>query len=180
MTPSTVDTADEATARGVRVSASLERSLTEVARAVIRLSVPKESLGGDQHLDRAGYWLLLRVSEQEPMRLSELAEVANLDLSTVSRQVRDLAGAGLLDKVRDPQDGRATLLSLTTRGASVLEAVSEARRDVLAEAVSDWTEDEQDELARRLVRLCVGLPSCRAARDGADGGATAPEGNARR
>ncbi len=152
----------------VHASAALERALTQVARAVIRLSVPREGLGGDPRLDRAGYWLLVRVSEQEPVRLSELAEAADLDLSTVSRQMRDLVDAGLVDKVRDPHDGRASLLSLTPRGAEALAAVSAARRLVIADAVAGWTEEEKEDLASRLMRLGAGLPSCRPGREAAE------------
>ncbi|HXW39298.1 MAG TPA: MarR family transcriptional regulator, partial [Acidimicrobiales bacterium] len=135
-----------------------------------------EGFEEDPRLDRAGYWLLVRVSEQEPVRVSELAEAADLDLSTVSRQVRDLVEARLVDKVRDPEDGRAALLSLTTHGARVLGAVTEARRLVLADAVADWGEQEQEALAQWLVRLRGGLTSGRPVRDlpdehaGANGG----------
>jgi DNA-binding MarR family transcriptional regulator len=149
------------------VPASLERSLTQVARAILRLSVPSEG-AGEPPLDRAGYWLLVRVSEQAPVRMSDLAEMVDLDLSTVSRQIRDLVDRGLVDKVRDPQDGRASLLSLTSHGAAVLDAVSEARRRVLAEALMDWTEEEQLELARLLARLGTGLPTAHRLRDTAE------------
>ncbi len=152
-----------------RSPVTLERALTQVARAIFRLSLPHDALGVDPGVDRAGYWLLVRVSEQEPVRLSELAEAADLDLSTVSRQVRDLVEAGLVDKVRDPQDGRASLLSLTARGSEVLEVVSEARRQVIEQAVEGWTEQEKSGLAELLVRLGVGLPSCRPGRDGTEG-----------
>jgi DNA-binding MarR family transcriptional regulator len=156
------------TAESGSASASLERALTEVARAIIRLSMPTDGLGTEPRLDRAGYWLLVRVSEQAPVRISELADAADLDLSTVSRQVRDLVDAGLVDKVRDPLDGRASLLSLTPHGAQVLESVSEARRVVIAEAVSGWTEVEQEELAERLRRFGAGLPSGRQSREAGD------------
>lgn len=104
-------------------------------------------------------------SELAPVRVSELAESVDLDLSTVSRQVRDLVAGGLVDKAPDPDDGRASLLSLTAYGAAVLEAVSEGRREVLAEAIADWTDEERDELARSLLRLNAGLSSPRANRE---------------
>ncbi|MBV8463527.1 MAG: winged helix-turn-helix transcriptional regulator [Acidimicrobiales bacterium] len=164
----TTPTNPSSTGTGSSASASLERALTQLARAILRMSVPSEGLGGDPRLDRAGYWLLVRVSEHEPVRLSELAEVVGLDLSTVSRQVRDLVEAGLVDKVRDPLDGRASLLSLTAHGAEVLETVSAARRQVIADAVAGWTDEEKEELAERLVRLGEGLPNCRPSREAAE------------
>ena len=72
------------------VSAELERSLTQVARLILRLEVPQTALAKGESIDRAGYWLLVRLSSQSPIRLSELADTVSLDLSTVSRQMRDL------------------------------------------------------------------------------------------
>jgi DNA-binding MarR family transcriptional regulator len=145
-----------------RVSAGLERSLTRVGRAILRLDVPDDALPDGVSINRTGHWLLVRVSESAPVRLSEIADSVDLDLSTISRQVRDLVAAGLLGKVPDPADGRAALLSLTERGEAVLESVSEARRRVLAEAISDWTDEERNALASGLLRLGVGLQKARA------------------
>jgi DNA-binding MarR family transcriptional regulator len=139
------------------VSAELERSLTQVARTILRLEVPGAALPEGASLDRAGYWLLVRISGQAPIRLSELADSVDLDLSTVSRQMANLVTSGLVVKVPDPEDGRASLLSLSDRGWTVLEAVSEARRQVLAETVADWTEAERNALADGLIRLEAGL-----------------------
>ena len=72
------------------VSAELERSLTEVARAILRLEVPQSALADGESVDKAGYWLLVRISREAPLRLSVLAGSVELDLSTVSRQIRDL------------------------------------------------------------------------------------------
>jgi DNA-binding MarR family transcriptional regulator len=149
-----------------RVSAALERSLTQVARAMLRLGVPQSALGEGDSIDRAGYWLLVRVSEQAPVRLSDLADSVELDLSTVSRQTRDLVASGLMLKVPDPHDGRASLLSLSDRGSAVLAAVSEARRQVLAEAIAGWSEEERNALASGLLRLGAGLHQTRDGREG--------------
>ena len=65
---------------GRRVSAELERSLTQVARAILRLDVPMSELTEGRSVDRAGYWLLVRLSSQAPVRLSELADTVELDL----------------------------------------------------------------------------------------------------
>ena len=146
---------------GCRVSAELERSLTQVARAILRLEVPPSELTQGRSLDRAGYWLLVRLSTQAPVRLSELADTVELDLSTVSRQMRDLVAIGLVVKVPDPDDGRASLLSLSDRGWAVLATASEARRQALAEAIDDWTEEERAALTRGLARLETGLHRAR-------------------
>lgn len=154
MTPTTTARPER---RPGAVSAELERSLTQVARTILRLEVPQDALPDGASLDRAGYWLLFRISTQAPMRLSELAGSVALDVSTVSRQMAHLVASGLVVKVPDPEDGRACLLSLSELGRTVLESVSEARRQVLAEAVAGWTEVERQALADGLLRLTAGL-----------------------
>ncbi len=164
MAPTLTDTTNEpdrpsATPAGplCSVSAELERSLTQVARAILRLGVPQSVLGEGESIDKAGYWLLVRVAGEAPLRLSELAGSVELDLSTVSRQIRDLVSNGLVIKEPDPDDGRASLLSLSPRGLAVLDAVSEARRQVLAEAIVGWSEEERASLTGSLLRLEAGL-----------------------
>ena len=139
------------------VPANLERALLQVARSIFRLRVPEYALAEGEVVDRAAYWLMILVSEHAPIRLSELADAVELDLSTVSRQMSDLVSKGLVTKVPDPHDGRASLLSLSDRGAEVLESVSEARRQVLAEVTGDWSDAERTALAVGLVRLAAGL-----------------------
>jgi DNA-binding MarR family transcriptional regulator len=158
-TPTTDSTPRPAPA--VRVSAGLERSLTQVARAILRLEVPRDALPDGTTVSRTGYWLLVRVSEEAPVRLSDIAGSVELDLSTISRQIRDLVAAGLIARTPDPADGRAALLSLTELGASVLEAVSESRRRELALAIADWSDEERNALATGLLRLGADLHDAR-------------------
>lgn len=162
MTPSTTHTSERANASPpAPVSAVLERSLTHVGRTILRLDVPRHALPDGVSIGRTGYWLLVMVSEQAPLRLSDLAEQGELDLSTISRQIRDLVAAGLIARTPDPADGRAALLSLTDQGVAVLEAVSESRRQVLATAIAEWTDEERDALADGLLRLGTGLQHLR-------------------
>jgi len=153
-----IATSDRSTgAMPTRVSAGLERSLTQVARTILRLDVPADALPDGASISRTGYWLMVLVSEQAPLRLSDLAGTVELDLSTISRQIRDLVASGLVTRTPDPADGRAALLSLTDQGVAVLEAVSEFRRRVLAEAVAGWTDEDRNLLASGLHRLGAGL-----------------------
>ena len=72
-----------------------EQALTRFMRQATRPAVGKwlSDVGGVS-LDRADYVALVRIDEAEPMRLTELAEILGIDLSAVSRQVRDLVAVG--------------------------------------------------------------------------------------
>jgi len=136
----------------------LEQSLTEVGRAMLRMGIPPEALAEGEHVDRSGYWAMVRLDEAGgAVRLSDLASSLELDLSTVSRQVRNLVDAGLVDRDADPDDGRAALLTLSRRGRDVLDAVRAARRQVLGQTLYGWTAADRDVLVRALARLADDL-----------------------
>lgn len=137
---------------------AVERALTDVARAMLRMPVPPEALGEGEQVDRAGYWALVRLDEADgPVRVSDLAASLELDLSTVSRQVRQLVDSGLVTRHSDPDDGRAARLALSGRGRDVLEAVKAARRTVLAGTLAQWSAEDRRALAEAVGRLAADL-----------------------
>ena len=64
-------------------------------------------------VDRATYLLLVHLAKDGARRAGALAEAVHSDPSTVSRQVAHLVQLGLVERVADPADGRATLLVAT-------------------------------------------------------------------
>lgn len=104
-------------------------------------------------LDPPAFALLSRIGDQGPLRLSTLAGVLFLDVSTISRQVQDLEQAGWVVRERDPDDRRASLLQLTADGRAVLDAGYEQRRRALSHLLAGYTETEQQALADHLSRF---------------------------
>ena len=144
--------------RGDEALDVLERSLIQAARVMLRMGVPAEALEPGEHVDRSGYWALVHLAEASaPVRLSDLAASLELDLSTVSRQVRQLVDTGLVTRHADPGDGRAALLALSERGCALLEAVRRARRDVLRSALAAWAASERGDLAAGVIRLAADM-----------------------
>jgi len=69
-------------------------------------------------------------------RLSELAELRNVDQSVISRQIGDLSERGLVCRRPDPADRRASLVRLTPDGLLLLERVRLLRRTWLRDALA--------------------------------------------
>ena len=69
-------------------------------------------------------------------RLSELAELRNVDQSVISRQIGDLSDRGLVCRRPDPADRRASLVRLTPDGLLLLERVRLLRRTWLRDALA--------------------------------------------
>jgi DNA-binding MarR family transcriptional regulator len=78
--------------------------------------------------------VLLPLWESDGLRIGQLAERARLSKQTMTTLVRLCERDGLVTTVRDPSDGRATLVSLTERargfGAIAGEVVAELEREI--------------------------------------------------
>jgi DNA-binding MarR family transcriptional regulator len=107
----------------------------------------------DVALDRARYIVLRAVAESEPVRTTALAEQVGVDPSTMSRHVNLLEQGGLVQRVADPDDGRAQSVSLSAAGRLVMEKVRAARHDLITQAIADWTNEDRTQLASLLGRL---------------------------
>lgn len=88
-----------------------------------------------------------------PRRVSALAECVHSDVSTVSRQTSALVDHGLLEKVRDPEDGRGWLISLTSEGEDLIHRLGEQRAEWFAQLLGDWDASEVESFARSVDRL---------------------------
>lgn len=74
--------------------------------------------------------------------LKELAATCALDQSTTSRAVSAFVQGGLVRRVADPRDGRASFLELTDAGREALRRSDRWYTALLAEALSDWSHAE--------------------------------------
>lgn len=104
-------------------------------------------------LDRAAYVILRQLQADGPMNVSTLAAALNLDGSTVTRQLTALQRDGLVERRRDPDDGRGTVISATERGLDQVEAVRAARREVYGSVLRHYRPEEKQELAGVLERF---------------------------
>ena len=68
-------------------------------------------------LQPASYLLLSHLAHEGPMRSSAIAESFGIDKGAISRQVQHLVDLGLVERMPDPADGRATLLSASDDAA---------------------------------------------------------------
>ncbi|MEV5317558.1 MarR family transcriptional regulator [Streptomyces sp. NPDC052687] len=97
------------------------------------------------------------------MRMSRLAELLSVDMSVTSRHVAHLAERGWIERSPDPADKRSRLLHLTAAGEAQLDELSRRTTRLLAERLSDWTDEEVVRLTGLMARLRASFDDCRAA-----------------
>ncbi|UXY28542.1 MarR family winged helix-turn-helix transcriptional regulator [Streptomyces sp. HUAS TT20] len=97
------------------------------------------------------------------MRMSKLAELLAVDMSVTSRHVAHVAERGWIERSPDPADKRSRILRLTPAGRATLVELSRRTAELLAERLSDWTDEEVTQLIRLMTRLRASFGDCRSA-----------------
>lgn len=145
-----MSTQSEQTARSS--SATLSHEVVRLVRAshAMRQQVLARTHEG---LEGAAFALLMMLCKEGPQRTSALAAMACVDPSTVSRQVAQLVELGLVERLADPRDGRATLLAATALGEAKHRVTHERRERAFDAMLADWPEDDVRRLAELLSRL---------------------------
>jgi DNA-binding MarR family transcriptional regulator len=173
--PTTAELEEVGAVDGTRTEDASRRATVEalgdqVTRLTKALAVLKSQVAarhaatGEGHgIEFAAYALLFVLVKEGPRRASALAEAACVDPSTVSRQVAELVRAGLVERVPDPDDGRASLLVATARGRE-LHAVRVARRHQMFERVlAGWSGEDLATLTALLDRFTDDFVTARSA-----------------
>jgi len=152
----TNDASTASTANGTLVAKELTEArvseLVDALRDVVLTARRKASV--DAH-DRSAIALLAELIELGPLRATDLAERACLDLSTVSRHLRTQEAAGYIVRSPDPGDGRAMLLSISDAGRTLVTETRQQHRDLLGAAIANWSDEDAaafTRLARRLAQ----------------------------
>ena len=136
----------------LRTADEVGTQLLRVVRLVERVQARYYAEHPDT-VDRATYLLLVHLVKGGAQRAVALAEEVHSDPSTISRQVAQLVRLGLVERVADPEDGRACLLVATGEGRRVFDENRRLRNQRIAELMTDWPDAERHTLARLLTRF---------------------------
>ena len=144
----------------------LDQVLVEIRRVLQRPGYRRAVLGELAGTVELATVRLLRVVQRadQPPTIGAVAEVLVVDPSTASRLVERAVDAGTLERRSCEQDRRRARLHITEEGQRLLDAVTERRRGVLAEATSGWEEAELSHLLQGLERLLEGFDRVEVAR----------------
>jgi DNA-binding MarR family transcriptional regulator len=107
--------------------------------------------------DLAALILLFPLHRLGPLRQSALADAVHADPSTISRHVALLVDRGLVLRVADESDGRASRLVLTEAGRAQLDQLRDQRVAYLRTVTADWTDDELETFTTLFDRLLDGI-----------------------
>jgi DNA-binding MarR family transcriptional regulator len=134
----------------------LEQEVSILIRRVRRV-IGERARAVHPDLQPASYLMLMFLAAEGPQRSSVVSERFGVDKGAISRQVQHLCDLGLLDRERDPADGRASLVSASADAVRRMEAIRSERRRWLDERLSEWSEDDLREFVAGLARSNTAL-----------------------
>ena len=130
----------------------LQTALFKCLRSIKRPNYWEEFQSrADAVIDRPASAIILMLLNG-PMQFQELVHSLGVEAPSISRKVHELEDENLIKRV-PTKDKRVHLLSLTREGSSLGGRIKQARREMLAEILSDWPNDKR----RALITLVESL-----------------------
>ncbi len=99
------------------------------------------------------YFLIRLLSVEGTKSVSEIASHLSLTQATASNVINAAQSKGLVAKVKDPDDRRVTLISLTEEGEILLERVKRERLKRTGKILRRLSESELEDLVRIFSKL---------------------------
>ena len=116
-----------------------------------------EQLQRDSNLSFVEYYVLAGLSDQpgHTIRMSNLAALANSELSRLSHLIRRLERRGFVRREPDPTDGRFTHAILTPEGLTHLKEAAPGHVAQVRQVIFDVLDPEQQHTLRTVARQIV-------------------------
>ena len=122
-------------------------SLTVIAGLVATLTrsvhSARSQVAKARGLEPGSNFVITELMANGDLRASELTERACVDAAVVSRQLKSLIANGLVQRVPDPLDGRASLIHLTPAGVNLFTTSQKQQQDFFEKVFADWSEPDQ-------------------------------------
>lgn len=125
----------------------------EVVMLLRRADFKKTLDGKKNSLYRSGYLILKALLQNNPMTVGELTDLFQLDMSTMSRQIKALESKGLVERKMGAHDARINHIFITDSGREAVIRLKQQRLGSYREILDDWSNDEIEIFARLLTRL---------------------------
>jgi len=129
---------------------SLTDSAARLRMAIVRTArrLRQEAAGGGTELTPTAASALATVERHGPLTPSELAEIERVKRPTATRTLGVLVEAGLVERTRDPADGRSALVSVNAAGRERLRRLRGRKNAYLARRMRDLPDADLETLER--------------------------------
>ena len=106
------------------------------------------SLGHQNHITHARWFVLMRIGHAKETRIKNLSEMLGMSSSAVTQFVDSLVQSGYVTRQEDPKDRRSIQLKLSPKGKKHIAATKEKRITEMESLFDALTDSELEEYAR--------------------------------
>jgi DNA-binding MarR family transcriptional regulator len=132
----------------------IERALSRVAHLLSRARQHHQvAAEAGVPIDRAAVPILRLLTETGPQRASDIAARLAVEAPHVTRQVQRLEGTGYVERLPDPDDRRACLVSVTAAGREAVDRILDVGRHAILQALAEWAPRDRAQLATLFDRM---------------------------
>lgn len=105
---------------------------------------------------------LVEIGRAKNISLNSLAELLNLESSSMSRTVNNLVNSGLVKRDIDPQDRRYVTITLTESGNKLFEGIEDSMSLYYAKVYNCLPDDKKEQVLESLQILlaAIGRNAC--------------------
>lgn len=130
------------------------RAWREIRRGAATVKVKELLYGqGGEPLDIALADALSLICQKGPLRMGALADAMHITPASTTRAVGCLVDKGLVERVRAEDDQRSVVVNATMAGRERYGEISSRTQQGLSEILSDFSPEEQLQLAEYLERF---------------------------
>lgn len=141
-----------------RIQSNLVLTFSRIDRIIDRQVIDLFEQDGIRDLTRAQATLLINLfQEKRPLTSKQIAELMELSEVTVGRFVHALERGGWIRRQRDPDDGRAILITPTRRAYKMLPSFIRVSNAILDRALAGLSRAQTIELAQTIERMRFNL-----------------------
>ena len=133
----------------------LNEVIVDTYRSILRVeeNIPKRSDQTDLSISEIHMLEAVGKGKDRRRTISELAEVLNITLPSVTVAINKLMKKGYVEKVRGEEDGRIVYVSLTRQGRRIDSAHRYFHESMVRSIIRDMTESEMQALYKGVMKL---------------------------
>lgn len=109
------------------------------------------------HLTASNYYFILKIDRATTLTQEQLFKQIQLSPSNVTRRLDQLINQGLIEKRRDPNDGRGWLLNLTEAGRTLPAQIEQVLTSANSVMFANVTPEQQSQLVLTLQQISQNL-----------------------
>jgi len=129
--------------------------LERLLMSVLAIARSLRALGSAAGLTPTELTILVRIAQHEQQRAADVASAAGLNRTLVSRVLAGMEEKGLIARATDPDDRRASRLTITRAGRELLAGIRARQAEWLADRIGRLPADDVSRLLAAVPALAA-------------------------